>query len=81
LRRLQQLTPPLAAKALEDTWFYRDGTLLSRNEVLALDGRMADAPHRLALRRLQQLTPPLAAKALEDTWFYRDGTLLSRNEV
>lgn len=48
---------------------------------LALDGRMADAPHRLALRRLQQLTPPLAAKALEDTWFYRDGTLLSRNEV
>ncbi|WP_313621653.1 malto-oligosyltrehalose synthase [Achromobacter sp.] len=33
LRRFQQLTPPLAAKALEDTLFYRHGPLLSRNEV------------------------------------------------
>ncbi|WP_332608212.1 malto-oligosyltrehalose synthase [Achromobacter sp. ESBL13] len=33
LRRFQQLTPPLAAKALEDTLFYRRGPLLSRNEV------------------------------------------------
>ncbi|MNX59177.1 Maltooligosyl trehalose synthase [compost metagenome] len=33
LRRFQQLTPPLAAKALEDTLFYRYGPLLSRNEV------------------------------------------------
>lgn len=33
LRRFQQLTPPLAAKALEDTVFYRYGRLLSRNEV------------------------------------------------
>lgn len=31
--RFQQLTPPLAAKALEDTVFYRYGRLLSRNEV------------------------------------------------
>jgi len=29
----QQLTPPLAAKSLEDTVFYRYGCLLSRNEV------------------------------------------------
>lgn len=33
LQRFQQLTPPLAAKSLEDTTFYRYGRLLSRNEV------------------------------------------------
>lgn len=33
LQRFQQLTPPLAAKSLEDTVFYRYGCLLSRNEV------------------------------------------------
>jgi len=33
IRRFQQLTPPLAAKSLEDTSFYRYGRLLSRNEV------------------------------------------------
>lgn len=33
MTRFQQLTPPLAAKAQEDTLFYRYGRLLSRNEV------------------------------------------------
>ena len=33
VRRFEQLTPPLAAKSLEDTVFYRYGCLLSRNEV------------------------------------------------
>jgi (1->4)-alpha-D-glucan 1-alpha-D-glucosylmutase len=33
ITRFQQLTPPLAAKAMEDTAFYRYGPLLSRNEV------------------------------------------------
>jgi len=33
IRRFQQLTAPLAAKAGEDTAFYRYGRLLSRNEV------------------------------------------------
>ncbi len=33
LNRFQQLTPPLAAKSVEDTAFYRYGRLLSRNEV------------------------------------------------
>lgn len=33
VRRFEQLTPPLAAKAVEDTSFYRYGRLLSRNEV------------------------------------------------
>lgn len=33
VRRFEQLTPPLAAKSLEDTVFYRYGAQLSRNEV------------------------------------------------
>ncbi|UYO93481.1 malto-oligosyltrehalose synthase [Pollutimonas sp. M17] len=33
VRRFQQLTPPLAAKSVEDTAFYRFGRLISRNEV------------------------------------------------
>jgi (1->4)-alpha-D-glucan 1-alpha-D-glucosylmutase len=33
VRRFQQLTAPLAAKAVEDTAFYRHGRLLSRNDV------------------------------------------------
>lgn len=60
--RFEHLTPPLAAKAIEDTAFYRYGRLLSRNEVgsggsaFALDvedfhrlaeRRAADAPHAL----------------------------------
>ena len=60
--RFEHLTPPLAAKAIEDTAFYRYGRLLSRNEVgsggsaFALDiedfhrlaeRRAADAPHSL----------------------------------
>src|SRR6185503_6909528 len=32
-RRLQQLSAPIAAKAVEDTAFYRYGRLLSRNDV------------------------------------------------
>ncbi|MCD0504132.1 hypothetical protein [Bordetella petrii] len=41
LRRFQQLTPPLAAKAVEDTLFYRHGPLLSRNEVGTAPGQFA----------------------------------------
>jgi (1->4)-alpha-D-glucan 1-alpha-D-glucosylmutase len=33
ITRFQQLTPPLVAKSVEDTAFYRYGRLLSRNEV------------------------------------------------
>ncbi len=44
LRRFQQLTPPLAAKALEDTLFYRYGPLLSRNEVGASPARFCLSP-------------------------------------
>ncbi len=41
VRRFQQLSAPIAAKALEDTAFYRYGRLLSRNDVGFDPGRMA----------------------------------------
>ncbi|MGN6701697.1 MAG: hypothetical protein ACTHKB_01890 [Burkholderiaceae bacterium] len=41
IRRFQQLTPPLAAKSVEDTAFYRYGRLLSRNEVGADPGEFS----------------------------------------
>ncbi|MGI4848562.1 MAG: malto-oligosyltrehalose synthase, partial [Janthinobacterium lividum] len=39
--KFQQLTPPLAAKSVEDTAFYRYGRLLSRNEVGADPGQFS----------------------------------------
>lgn len=44
LRRLHQLTAPIAAKAVEDTAFYRFGRLLSRNDVGFDASRFAMAP-------------------------------------
>src|SRR5690606_17446493 len=44
INRFQQLTPPLAAKSLEDTVFYRYGRLLSRNEVGSSLGGFALPP-------------------------------------
>jgi (1->4)-alpha-D-glucan 1-alpha-D-glucosylmutase len=41
VRRLNQLCAPVAAKAVEDTAFYRYGRLLSRNDVGFQAGRMA----------------------------------------
>ena len=41
VRRFQQLSAPIAAKALEDTAFYRYGRLLSRNDVGFDAGAMA----------------------------------------
>ncbi|WP_354684410.1 malto-oligosyltrehalose synthase [Cupriavidus necator] len=55
-RRLQQLMPALAAKAGEDTAFYRYGRLLSRNEVGSDPALLAMPPAqfhaRMAARRL-----------------------------
>jgi maltooligosyltrehalose synthase len=41
ITRFQQLTPPLAAKSVEDTAFYRYGRLVSRNEVGADPARFS----------------------------------------
>ncbi|MDB5394312.1 MAG: treY [Rhodospirillales bacterium] len=54
VRRFNQLTPPVAAKAVEDTAFYRYGRLLSRNDVGFRPGQLAssiDDFHRAAMRR------------------------------
>lgn len=45
LRRFHQLTSPAAAKAVEDTAFYRSGVLLSRNDV-GFDPEHFSAPQR-----------------------------------
>ncbi|PLZ00599.1 malto-oligosyltrehalose synthase [Burkholderia sp. WAC0059] len=54
LTRFQQLSSPLAAKAVEDTAFYRYGRLLSRNEVGSKPDDFALQPqafhHRIAMR-------------------------------
>lgn len=69
LRRFQQLTPPLAAKALEDTLFYRYGPLLSRNEVGASPDRfglsVADF-HRACAARARRFPAAMLATATHD---------------
>jgi len=52
VRRFQQLTAPVAAKAVEDTAFYRYVRLVSRNEVGSDPGRFAVPP--AAFQRLQR---------------------------
>ncbi len=69
IRRFNQLTAPLAAKAVEDTAFYRYGRLLSRNDVgfdaglLGLDvGRF----HGLMQARAEHLPRSQLATATHD---------------
>ncbi|HCW21768.1 MAG TPA: malto-oligosyltrehalose synthase, partial [Achromobacter sp.] len=69
LRRFQQLTPPLAAKALEDTLFYRRGPLLSRNEVGSSPERFSLSPeafHALCAQRAARLPLAMLATATHD---------------
>ncbi|HET6220565.1 MAG TPA: malto-oligosyltrehalose synthase, partial [Dongiaceae bacterium] len=67
--RFQQLSAPIAAKAVEDTGFYRYGRLLSRNDVgfdagtFALD---ADAFHHRMQRRRADWPRALLATATHD---------------
>ena len=69
IARFQQLTPPLAAKAVEDTAFYRHGLLLSRNEVGA-DPRQFALPaqtfHAICADRRQRYPKALLATATHD---------------
>ncbi len=69
ITRFQQLTPPLAAKSVEDTAFYRYGRLLSRNEVGGDPGRFAlpvAAFHEANLQRLHDFPHTLLATATHD---------------
>lgn len=69
LQRFQQLTPPLAAKALEDTLFYRYGPLLSRNEVGASPDQFALPAadfHRACAARARRFPAAMLATATHD---------------
>ncbi|WP_454674083.1 malto-oligosyltrehalose synthase [Achromobacter pestifer] len=69
LRRFQQLTPPLAAKSLEDTLFYRYAPLLSRNEVGSSAERFALSPsdfYSLAMDRATTHPQAMLATATHD---------------
>jgi (1->4)-alpha-D-glucan 1-alpha-D-glucosylmutase len=69
ITRFQQLTPPLAAKSVEDTAFYRYGRLLSRNEVGADPARFsisAEEFHRANQERARNFPHSLLATATHD---------------
>jgi (1->4)-alpha-D-glucan 1-alpha-D-glucosylmutase len=67
--RFQQLSAPVAAKAVEDTAFYRYGRLLSRNDVGfdagRLGGSVADF-HRACSDRLAMFPDAMLATATHD---------------
>ena len=67
--RFQQLTAPSAAKAVEDTAFYRSARLLSRNDVGFEAERFSAEPqafHNEAQRRLRDFPDNLLATATHD---------------
>ena len=69
IRRFNQLAAPLAAKAVEDTAFYRYGRLISRNDVgfdAALLGTKPEAFHALMEDRAQHLPVSMLATATHD---------------
>jgi (1->4)-alpha-D-glucan 1-alpha-D-glucosylmutase len=69
IRRFQQLSAPLAAKAIEDTAFYRYGRLLSRNDVGFDPAVFASDTahfHRLCADRQRHFPAALLATATHD---------------
>ena len=69
ISRFQQLTPPLAAKSVEDTAFYRYGRLISRNEVGSDPGRFALSIaefHGKCRRRAEAFPHAMLATATHD---------------
>ncbi|WNO53655.1 malto-oligosyltrehalose synthase [Stakelama saccharophila] len=69
VRRFQQLAAPIAAKAVEDTAFYRYGRLLSLNDVGGDPGRFALSPDdflRTVARRAEQHANAMLATATHD---------------
>lgn len=67
--RFQQLTAPVAAKAVEDTAFYRYGRLLSRNDVgfdVACFGSGAAEFHAACAERLATFPDAMLATATHD---------------
>ncbi|RKE53027.1 MULTISPECIES: malto-oligosyltrehalose synthase [unclassified Sphingomonas] len=69
VRRFQQLSAPIAAKAVEDTAFYRYGRLLSRNDVGFDAARMSldiDAFHAAMIERAGDWPSAMLATATHD---------------
>ncbi|MDR6787482.1 (1-_4)-alpha-D-glucan 1-alpha-D-glucosylmutase [Sphingomonas sp. BE138] len=69
VRRFQQLSAPIAAKAVEDTGFYRYGRLLSRNDVGFDTERMGMAPddfHALMAGRARDVPRAMLTTATHD---------------
>ncbi len=69
VRRFQQLSAPIAAKAVEDTGFYRYGRLLSRNDVGFDAERMGMAPadfHALMTERARDVPRAMLTTATHD---------------
>lgn len=69
VRRFQQLSVPVAAKAVEDTAFYRYGRLLSANEVGANPGHIGCATadfHAAMLHRFKTFPHGMLATATHD---------------
>lgn len=69
VRRFNQLAAPVAAKAVEDTAFYRYGRLLSRNDVGFTPGRFSVSPdefHQANLKRQADFPCALLATASHD---------------
>ena len=69
ITRFQQLTPPLAAKSVEDTAFYRYGRLISRNEVGSDPAQFAlsiAAFHAKCQRRAARFPHAMLATATHD---------------
>ncbi len=69
VRQFQQLSAPIAAKAVEDTAFYRYGRLLSRNDVGFDAARMSldsDAFHAAMIERARDWPFAMLATATHD---------------
>jgi len=69
MTRFQQLSPPTAAKSVEDTSFYRYGRLIGRNEVGSEPSQFALAPsawHAACKTRQLRLPRALLATATHD---------------
>jgi (1->4)-alpha-D-glucan 1-alpha-D-glucosylmutase len=67
--QFQQLSAPIAAKAVEDTAFYRYGRLLSRNDVGFDAGRLSASAadfHEAVLRRQSEFPHAMLATATHD---------------
>lgn len=70
VRKLQQVTPPVTAKAIEDTAFYCDHRLVALNEVGGDPERFGSTPaafHQLAVDRTRRFGGSLSSTSTHDT--------------